>query len=739
MPSRNSGTIRGGNNNGDNSILEAVSNVDGSKDNKTIDLQEKRRQTLRKKYNDALAKNDLATVKKIEELRKKYRLDTENEAAEIQKQKDEEARREEILARAEERERDKAAAKERRKEDIAIQKEIAKEQLETATSFGEKMQAYGQLFSAGLKEAGDHLKEGLSNAVSAAASALSGSVDKYLGTYSQYMSAVEARIQGAFNGMTYESLNDIIRQNTAGSPYVKYTDVLSNLAQLVDTGTMVNLAQRSFLATVSDKIATTFNAFDSNLLRIIRLQQMDTTASRLGMEAELTKLFNYYFSDSSYLTDAFDSVTASLTNLSSQLDAATSVELEYQVQKWLGALGSTGADSSTLSTIAQAINALGTGDVDWLTGNTAMQNLLVMASNRAGLDYSEMLVNGVSSMDTNLLLGAMIEYIKEVTSDVNNVVKSQYAELFGLTISDITAFQNISNETISTLYRSAMTYNDTLTSLSQQLSQVSSRIHISEQINNVIDNILAATGINIANSTGMYMTYKIADMVESITGGIYIPTITVLGSGITLPNSIEEYIKMGVVGISTIGSLFDAVGNWANGAGLNLDRWSAWGSFAGGDKGTYTGFTSTNELSTTTSTMGTISNSNSKGMQQSIYDEQQQSAEEVSSTSTEEADDTSAVLKFLKNYFEQGGQEDKPLKVSVVRDNSSSSSSKVTIDKNSGLATGGDMLSLLTAILNVLMQKGTTDNPLITTLLNYGLTGININDTLADYIPGVTI
>lgn len=739
MPSRNSGTIRGGNNNSGDSILEAVSNIDGSKDNKTIDLQEKRRQTLRKKYNDALAKNDLATVKKIEELRKKYRLDTENEAAEIQKQKDEEARREEILARAEEREKDKAAAKERRKEDIAIQKELAKEQLETATSFGEKMQAYGQLFSAGLKEAGDHLKEGLSNAASAAATALSGSVDKYLGTYSQYMSAVEARIQGAFSGMTYESLNDIIRQNTAGSPYVKYTDVLSNLAQLVDTGTMVNLAQRSFLATVSDKIATTFNAFDSNLLRIIKLQQMDTTASRLGMEAELTKLFNYYFSDSSYLTDAFDSVTASLTNLSSRLDAATSVELEYQVQKWLGALGSTGADSGTLSTIAQAINALGTGDVDWLTSNTAMQNLLVMASNRAGLNYSEMLVNSVSSMDTNLLLGAMIEYIKEVTSDVNNVVKSQYAELFGLTISDIKAFQNISDETISTLYRSAMTYNDTLTSLNQQLNQVSSRIHISEQISNVIDNILAATGMNIANSTGMYMTYKIADLVESITGGIYIPAIHVLGSGVKLPNSIEEYIKMGVVGLSTIGSLFDAVGNWASGAGLNLNRWSAWGSFASEDKGTYTGFTSTNELSTTTSAMGTISNSDSKGMQQSIYDEQQQSAEEVSGTDTEEADDTSAILKFLKNYFEQGGQEDKPLKVAVISDKSSSNSSKVTIDKNSGLATGGDMLSLLTAILNVLIQKGTADNPLIATLLNYGLTDVNINDILADYIPGVTI
>ena len=739
MPSRNSGTIRGGNNNNGDSILEAVSNVDGSKDNKTIDLQEKRRQTLRKKYNDALAKNDLATVKKIEELRKKYRLDTENEAAEIAKQKDEEARREEILTRAKERERDKAAAKERREEDIAIQKELAKEQLETATSFGEKMQAYGQLFSAGLKEAGDHLKEGLSNAASAAATALSGSVDKYLGTYSQYMSAIEARIQGAFNGMTYESLNDIIRQNTAGSPYVKYTEVLSNLSELVSKGTMVNLAQRAFLATVSNKIATTFDAFDSNLLRIVRLQQMDTTASRLGMEAELTKLFNYYFSDSSYLTDAFDSVTASLTNLSSQLDAATSVELEYQVQKWLGALGSTGADSSTLSTIAQAINALGTGDVDWLTGNTAMQNLLVMASNRAGLDYSEMLVNGVSSMDTNLLLGAMIEYIKEVTNDVNNVVKSQYAELFGLTISDIKAFQNISDETISTLYRSAMTYNDTLTSLNQQLNQVSSRIHISEQISNVIDNILAATGMNIANSTGMYMTYKIADLVESITGGIYIPAIHVLGSGVKLPNSIEEYIKMGVVGLSTIGSLFDAVGNWASGAGLNLNRWSAWGSFASEDKGTYTGFTSTNELSTTTSAMGTISNSDSKGMQQSIYDEQQQSAEEVSGTDTEEADDTSAILKFLKNYFEQGGQEDKPLKVAVISDKSSSNSSKVTIDKNSGLATGGDMLSLLTAILNVLIQKGTADNPLIATLLNYGLTDVNINDILADSIPGVTI
>ena len=63
---------------------------------------------------------------------------------------------------------------------------------------------------------------------------------------------------------------------------------------------------------MTDKLVTTFNAFDSNLLNLIRLQQADSTAARLGMEASLTKSLNAMFRDTSYLTNSFDNVSQAL-------------------------------------------------------------------------------------------------------------------------------------------------------------------------------------------------------------------------------------------------------------------------------------------------------------------------------------------------------------------------------------------------------------------------------------------
>jgi hypothetical protein len=67
--------------------------------------------------------------------------------------------------------------------------------------------------------------------------------------------------------------------------------------------------QRAFLQTMTDKIATTFNAFDSNLLKIIRIQQEDSTVYRMGAEAQLTKFFNSNFQDSTYMSDVYDTVS----------------------------------------------------------------------------------------------------------------------------------------------------------------------------------------------------------------------------------------------------------------------------------------------------------------------------------------------------------------------------------------------------------------------------------------------
>lgn len=601
------------------------------------------------------------------------------------------------------------------KERSAANRELALEKMEYEINSAETV---SEKLKVGFKEGANYAKTVIADAAVNLAnkmgSAMSESVEKYLGTYTQYMSKIEARIQGAYSDMSYETLNDLIRSNTAGNPYIKYTDVLSNLAKAVDEGIASNLAQRAFLATVSEKIATTFDAFDASMLRLIRIQQVDSTAARLGMEAELTKLFNYYFSDTSYLNNAFDSVASALTDLSAQLTYSTSVELEYMVQKWLGSLGSVGVSENTLSSIASAVNALGSGNIDYLTSNTGMQNLIVMAANRAGLSYSEMLVNGVNSSDINDLLLGIVSYIQDVTSGTNNVVKAKYAELFGLTVSDVAAFENLTGDIISSIYNSAMTYNDALISLDSQLAELPNRIHFSEQVENVIDNLMAATGIGVANSNVAYMTYKIADLVESITGGIYIPTISVLGSSITLPNSIEEYVKMGVVGISTMTSLFSAIGNWATGNSLSLSDWTGnW------EKGSYTGFTSARQLSTETSSSGFISNADTTGLQQSIADEQKTTAEEVSGTEEEDSE-LLVILRALKSYFEGGGSASDPLRVRIVT--ASNQNSAV-----SGNVSGEvDLVTLLSDILSRVTVMGTDSSPVITQSLYGGLTGVSL-------------
>jgi hypothetical protein len=47
-------------------------------------------------------------------------------------------------------------------------------------------------------------------------------------------------------------------------------------------------------------------------MRIIRIQQQDSTASRLGMEKALNDMLNSYYKDTSYLTQTFDEVSSAL-------------------------------------------------------------------------------------------------------------------------------------------------------------------------------------------------------------------------------------------------------------------------------------------------------------------------------------------------------------------------------------------------------------------------------------------
>lgn len=572
----------------------------------------KRRGAVESKINLAIARGDIAEKRKLE--------------AQLRKEKERENK---IMA----------------KRQSEYEKQLNKEEIE------EYEKLFGKSIDKTLKDAGKKLASNIGTA-------LAGSVDKYLGTYARYMTQINARIQGAGAGFDYESINKTIKNNIALNPYIKYTDMLDKLSRLVEEGIADNLVQRAFLATISDKIATTFNAAQGSLLEIIRIQQRDSTAARLGMEAELTQLFNHYFSDTSYLSNTFDSVQAYLIDLSSTLDEKTSVEFEYMVQKWLGSLGSVGVSSSTLSSIAQGINYLGTGNVTALSSNQSLQNLLVMAANRANLSYSGMLSGGMNASEANLLLASLIQYVQEIAGSSNNVVKQQYAQLFGLTMSDMRAFTNISDTVINELYKSGMTYADTLSELNDQMGQIGSRMHLSEMINNVLDNVLAATGIGIANNPAMYGIYKAADMLESITGGIYLPPIPIPFVGDISPKqSVESIIKNTIIGIGTIPALFGAIGNIFKGDGVlgSFDLESGLNSIwnVSLNKGGFSTYLNAGDVSTRKTAVNYMSSGSGLGIQQSLLDESQEAANMISGEQSEDEDTSSPIywLKIITNYL----------------------------------------------------------------------------------------
>lgn len=589
-------------------------------------------QTALKAYK-AEGKDKLKELKN--QLKEANKAEDTNRAAQLKQQiKDEKEARSEIIASAEketaESYRQQLADKDANsaiKRDGTINIDKLKNSRDSAAANGDLV---GQLAGA-LKVA---LGTGWNKAMS--------SVDDYLAAYTQNFTSVTTRLQNS--GYTYENINKVFKANTAANPYVRYDKLLTKLNSLVEEGVAKGVAQRAFLGTIAEEVATTFDATQASLLQIVRIQQTDTTAQRLGLEANLTRLFNYYFGDTSYLSQAFDSVQQTLIGTSSQMSANASIEFEYIVQKWLGSLGSVGVDSSTLQTIAEGINYLGTGNVEALSSNSALQNLLVMSANKAGLNYGTILTNGLGINDTNKLLKSLIQYVQEISNSNNNVVKSAYANLFGVKISDMAAFNNLDNTVINQIYQQAMTSNDTITELQWQLGQADKRYHLSTKIQNLLDNTFMGIGMGVANNAATYGLYKAASMLEDITGGINLPLVSVMGNSFDLKMSLEGLIKTGVVGFSAIGQLVSSIGNIFSGSALDINKWDVNTNKGKG----FRGFTNGNAVSQTTSQATYVSNSNATGTKQALVDQQKAEASTVSGNEEQEN-------PFSKKATDEGG------------------------------------------------------------------------------------
>lgn len=519
------------------------------------------------------------------------------------------------------------------KENDELQKKINKRTLQLTKNnlndiWAEKKKQYEEEAKYSLelsKRISSTLKAGAMNVTEKVFGAVSNNLEDYFGSFSKYLGTIDARLQGSTK--SFSNISSMISRNLAGSPYVRQTQVLENLNTLVAQGIAYNVEQRAFLMTVSDKIATTFDTFDANLTRLIKIQQADITAARLGMEANLTKFFNKMYQDTSYLNNLSDSVSAAIIEANSQLSRDEALAFEHTVQKWLGSLSSVGMSESTISMLAQGIGYLGSGNISALSSNQELTNLLVMAANQAGLDYSQILTGGANANIINQLMQGVVSFGQQIASSNNQVVKSQYAQLFGMTISDLTSLLNLSSNDLVAISDNMLTYSSAIKETEKQLGMLGSRTTVYDRIQNVFSNFLAGTGENIANNTFAMTTYLLTDMIEETFGkGAFAIDIPIPFAGVTSIDPVN-IAKTGVVGLSILGEVGSIIGSLFRGGGLNLSSWGAQDT-TGRGRGLVSTLSGTN-IATTTSMSAFVGNASESEMYSSSVTAAEQKRAEV--------------------------------------------------------------------------------------------------------------
>lgn len=463
-------------------------------------------------------------------------------------------------------ERAKKQEKELKKEQQKDQREKDKKEARETYNFGDEIKKQFNDLTDDLnlgfsKSLSKGLEKNLGNALKSIGKALTdtlSAVNNSISDYARYQTAINTRLQGI---SSFSNAVDALSK-VAYSPLLKTSELYSNLSSLVSSGIVSNVEQKAFLQTIKSGIADTFDVTDASLRRLIRIQQADSTAARLGMEGYLTRFLNTYVQNTEYLQSTFDTVADSLLEASAAIKLASensgsgaSTEFEYIVQKWLGALTGVGLSDSLASSIGEALGKLGSGDTDVLSSDVGQ--LLTISASRTGLNIGDLLQNGLNAKNTNDLMLAMTEYLQEIANSGSNVVISSLSKIFGATVSDVAAVTNLTSERLDEIYKDMLTYQGMYTELQNQFGQLAERQGIANILENLFSNYTYQTGMTIAANPATYATWKITDLIQGVTGGINIPFVTALGSGVDLETTVENLMKLGIIGVSTFSAIGD--------------------------------------------------------------------------------------------------------------------------------------------------------------------------------------
>lgn len=361
---------------------------------------------------------------------------------------------------------------------------------------------------------------GLYSVVKSINKLVSQGVSKEANLATEYLSKIDARLQGTADNITYNTLRNWMDTNFYGNPFISQTKLMQNIASLTEKGIAYNLEQRALIETMKDKMVATFDVLEGSLPRLIRLQQADITKQQLGAEAELTKMLNRVFQDTSYLDSMYDNISSAIIEGTSQMNFEQSVAYQYAVQKWLAAMHAVGLSEAAEQTIAQGLTYLTTGNVTEFTNNSSITTLFGLAASNAGMSISDILVNGLDASGVNELMKSMVTYLQQIVNNTsgNQVVKSAWGNITNLNLSDFRAIQNLSDSDIAAVYDYGMTYIEATKEFDRQLTAVNERISTPEKIENLIDSFLLDLGQEVVADEKRYIRYRIGQAIGGVFG-----------------------------------------------------------------------------------------------------------------------------------------------------------------------------------------------------------------------------
>ena len=395
-------------------------------------------------------------------------------------------------------------------------------------------------------------------------------LDKKIDEIYSYKGAIDTRLQGLrgtggfFGGSSqWDRINTKLTGIAGISPLIKQSELANKVKEMVGQGIAFNIEQRATLAVLKDKIATTFDAANGTLLRLVRIQQQDTTAGRLGMESALTAFLNNMYETTEYMEGIAKTVKGSLEEAMSLMTGENALSFEYQVQKWLGSMYSVGMSREAVQGLGGVLGKLASGQLDAIT-NGGQGNLVIMAANNAGLSVADILNNGLNSQTTNQLMDSVVDYLAKIYDQAgeSKVIQQQLASVYGMTASDLRAAVNLSRSR-GAVSKSGLSYNDAINRLYSMAGSMHQRASVGELLSNAFSNFQYTMSAGIANNPALYAIYSIGTLLQDTVGGINIPAFSVMGNMVDLETSVANLMMSGALAggmMSGIGSIINAAG-----------------------------------------------------------------------------------------------------------------------------------------------------------------------------------